>query len=155
MHRMHNVDKSAEKCRVEHNNPRWYIMTDESSRVHDPENADKPRGHTFSWSWHLPVGLTCEHCVVQCTWPSHTHCTFPCEREVCGWYADQYNHIMRPERQSNYKFKTPFCEAGLNPAPGQAPQVQNLSTPVAPIQIETCQFIRDVFWVSFRDHGKR
>ena len=57
--------------------------------------------------------------MLQCTWWTAHHCTYPCDRELCGWYADRHNFIVRPEDDTH---EYPICDT-MVPEFGERPQV--------------------------------
>ena len=96
---------------MEQNNERYYMMT---GGVQTEEKPD-----VYDINWQLPAGLSCDHCVLQCTWWTAHHCTYPCDRELCGWYADRHNFIVRPEDDTH---EYPICDT-MVPEFGERPQV--------------------------------
>ena len=105
----------AHSCRVEHNYERFYIME-------GPVHTDIPEEKTYHMQWKLPQGLSCTHCVVMLTWWTAQHCAYPdCPREVCGYYADGLNLLVRPDKTTPY----PTCER-FEPLPDTPPQVRLL-----------------------------
>lgn len=104
-------DKNVLKS-VETGSERWYILTStiESPNTRQPEK--------YSMTWQLPPGLTCEHCVVQWSWWTAHRCTFPCDKAVCGFYADGLNKIALPHKTHPLE----QC-ASLSPGPGEDPQM--------------------------------
>lgn len=118
------VSNICDACRVDQTMPdksnkilsfysdRWYIMSEDNPEQGGQDNYLTKRK--------LPEDLSCEHCVLMWTWYTAHLCTFPCEREQCGFYADRYNWIVWPgdERQVRE------CEHGFTPARGERPQVR-------------------------------
>lgn len=85
--------------------------------------------HTLSTSSSLPTICTIPSSkilkevkhqlfVVQWTWWTQHNCVYPCEKEVCGFYADRKNEMTRPNSDWDMK----WCETKW-PAKGQQPQM--------------------------------
>ena len=55
---------------------------------------------------------------VQWTWWTAHNCVYPCEKEVCGFYADKKNKIVRPDAT----WDMDDCETKY-PVKGQKPQM--------------------------------
>lgn len=97
---------------VEKDSEQWHIMT----RTIDDPSPQRPESYFMDWK--LPEGLSCEHCVVQWSWWTAHNCLYPCEKEVCGFYADLRNYVVRPDAEWDMK----YCETKY-PVKGQQPQM--------------------------------
>ena len=84
---------SGRVCSVDRNYERWYIQ------------AEYRLGKQMWGSqWKLPEGLTCEHCVVSCSWYTAQHCSIPCDEALCGpKYSNRQNEFGR--RGQNFRYK--------------------------------------------------
>lgn len=97
---------------VEHGVEQWHVM----DRKIDNPSSDNPDSYVMEWQ--LPPDLVCDHCVVQWTWWTAHNCLYPCEKKVCGFYADRQNKVVYP----NETWKIKECQTRW-PAKGQQPQM--------------------------------